>query len=173
MDGRELAAFTIQALLVTGRIGVMENVAGAELVPSELITATDALPAAAIKLAGTTAESWAAPATAVGSAEPFHAMLAPEEKPEPFTVKVKLGPPAVADAGDNDVITGVTVAAALMVKSCEREDVPAAMSETITDTDPTDDRAVAGSCAASVVELMKVVGRANWVPLALTRSASL
>jgi hypothetical protein len=65
-----------------------------------------AVPAVAIKLAATVAVTWLALTNVVGSAVPFHWTAALEAKPPPFTVIVKLGPPAVADDGAKLPIVG-------------------------------------------------------------------
>ena len=58
-----------------------------------------ALPAAAIRFAGTVALNCVALMDVVASGEPFHCTVAPETKPVPVTVNVKAAPPAVAEIG--------------------------------------------------------------------------
>ncbi len=66
-----------------------------------------AVPAVAIRAAGTAAVSWLALTNVVDSPEPFHRTADPETNPLPLTVSVKGGPPAVALAGIRDVRTRV------------------------------------------------------------------
>jgi hypothetical protein len=61
---------------------------------------------ATIRLAGTEAVNFVAPAKVVERAEPFHCTVAPERKPVPFTVSVKAAPPWVVVFGLRLVITG-------------------------------------------------------------------
>jgi len=64
-----------------------------------LTAVTFALPAVVILPAGTEAMSCVALTTVVERAEPFNCTTAPERKPVPFTVNVKVAPPAVAELG--------------------------------------------------------------------------
>jgi hypothetical protein len=62
-------------------------------------TVTLALPAVAIRLAGTAAVNRVALVNVVASGEPFHCTVSLETKPVPVTVSVMAGPPAVAELG--------------------------------------------------------------------------
>jgi hypothetical protein len=53
--------------------------------------------------------------------EPFQATVEPDRKPEPLIVRVKLGPPDVAEFGFKAEIAGV---GALIVKLCVFDVVP-------------------------------------------------
>jgi hypothetical protein len=98
----------------TTEFGLSEVIAGAAatangspsvVMPAET-TVTVAAPAVAIKLAGTVAVSWLALTKVVVRAVAFQRTTAPETKPAPFTVRVKAGPPAVAEFGLREVIAG-------------------------------------------------------------------
>jgi hypothetical protein len=60
---------------------------------------TVAIPAEAIRVAGTDAVSCVAPTKVVESAVPFQSTVAPETKLVPFTASVNTVPPGAADAG--------------------------------------------------------------------------
>jgi hypothetical protein len=72
-----------------------------DVVPPEA-TVIAAVPAVAIRAAGTAAVSWLALTNVVDSPEPFHRAVAPETNPLPLTVSVKAGPPTVALLGARD-----------------------------------------------------------------------
>ena len=73
---------------------------------------TDAVPADAMRDAGTCAVSCPALTKVVVRLLPFHVTCVPETKLAPLTVRVKPAPPATAELGDKLV----NVAAGLMVK---------------------------------------------------------
>ena len=83
----------------------MVNVAPGD-VPPVVVTVTLAVPAVAIRLAGTVAVSWLALPKAVASAEPFQLTEAPATKFVPLIVSVNAALPAVAEPGLNPVIVG-------------------------------------------------------------------
>ncbi len=66
-----------------------------------------ALPALAIRLAGTAAVNWTELTNVVVRAVPFHCTVVPGRKLVPFTVNVNAAPPAVAEVGLRLVIAGV------------------------------------------------------------------
>lgn len=74
--------------------------------PPGLDTMMLALPAAEIKLAGTSAVTCVALKNVVASGVPFHCTVAPERKLVPVTVSVKAGLPALAEFGASDVMAG-------------------------------------------------------------------
>jgi hypothetical protein len=86
------------------------NVAGADAAPPVLATVTLAVPALAMSAAGTEAVTCVAETKVVVRAVPFQFTVEPLTNPEPVTVRVKVGPPAVAEFGDRLVITGFTIA---------------------------------------------------------------
>jgi hypothetical protein len=140
-----------------------------ETAPPAFSTLITALPAVAIKLAGTVALRAAALRRVVGRAAPFHFTVAPDRNPEPFTVRVKAAPPATAEAGVKVLIMGI---GAITVNVCPLESVAAAVSTIETATDVGAVRAVPGMVADSDVEAAKVVGRSDCVPATLIRITS-
>src|SRR5689334_15759065 len=83
--------------------GLIVNVSAFEAVLPGFTTITLAVPTLAIRLAGTVAVSCVALTKLVVSGEPFHCAAAPETKPEPLTVSVKVEPPTVAPLGASEV----------------------------------------------------------------------
>ena len=72
-----------------------------------LVTWTGAVPAVAMFAAGTEAVSCEALTKVVARLLPFQLTTEPDTKFDPFTVRVKAGPPAVAAVGESVVIAGV------------------------------------------------------------------
>lgn len=70
------------------------------------VTVIDEEPAAAIEAEETEAVSCEVDTKLVVRAVPFQLTVAPETKPDPFTVSVKVEPPARVDAGLKLDITG-------------------------------------------------------------------
>jgi hypothetical protein len=87
-------------------------------------TVTDAVPALAIRAAGTVAVSCVALTNVVVSAVPFQFTVEPETKLVPFTVNVNCAPPAVAEVGLIEVIVGTGL---LMVMTSVAVPVPPAL----------------------------------------------
>lgn len=58
-------------------------------------TVTSAVPGLAIRLAGTVAVKLVPPRYFVETGDPFHCTVEDKRKPEPYTVRVKVGPPAI------------------------------------------------------------------------------
>ena len=75
------------------------NVNAFEVAPPGFCTVTLAVPCEAIRVADTEAVNWLPLMKLVDKADPFHCTVAPDRKPEPFTVKVNAAPPAVAELG--------------------------------------------------------------------------
>ena len=69
-------------------------------------TVTGTLPAAAMSPAGIAAVSWPAPTNVVVRSEPFQRTTEPSTKPDPLTVRVKSGSPAITEVGESVVIAG-------------------------------------------------------------------
>lgn len=89
---------------------VMVNVNGAGEVWPGTDTPTDAVPAVAIKFAGTVAVNWFAETNAVLSANPFQVMSDPLVNADPVAVRVNAGPPATVVFGEMPVsVTGTAV----------------------------------------------------------------
>jgi hypothetical protein len=97
---------------------LMVNVFAEEVPPPGvgLTTVTLAVPADAMSVAGIAAVSCEAETYVVVRANPFHRTDELEIKPVPVTVRVKAGPPAVAELGERVVMVGTGLLAALMVK---------------------------------------------------------
>ena len=72
----------------------------------EFCTVTDAVPAAAMSVAGIAAVSWLALTKLVVRSTPFQRTTEPLTKLLPFTVSVKACPPAAALLGEREVNVG-------------------------------------------------------------------
>ena len=92
--------------------GEMVKVALFEVTPLST-TVTAAVPAVAMRLPVTVAVNCVVPVEIMLSAVPFHSTTALESNPVPFTVSVKAAPPAFAELGLSEVITGEMVKVAL------------------------------------------------------------
>jgi hypothetical protein len=125
-----------------------------EFAPPEL-TVMLAVPALAMRLAGTGAVSWVELTNAVVSADPFHWMTALDAKLLPVTASVKAGPPAVAEFGLNVVIAG----AALIVNCAGPDVTPPEL--TVILTFPALAIKAAETEAVNWLALWTVVGRAD------------
>ena len=143
-----VAAFGLSEV-ITGP-PLIVKVAPPEVTPLST-TVTVAVPGAAMRLAGTWAVNCVAPTKLVVSAVPFHWTTAPERKPVPLTVRVKAGPPSIAELGLSELITG----AAAMVKVALVDVIP--FSTTVTVTVPGEAMRLAVTCAVNCVALTKVV----------------
>ena len=86
---------------------------------------------------------------------PFHRTDAPETKLEPLIVSVKAGPPAVAEAGSNVLITGVGLSTWNVVLALPP---PGAGFTTVTVLEPAVAMAAAGIDAVTWLAFTKVVG---------------
>ena len=92
-------------MLVSIRGARIVKVRGAVEVSPFAVTATDAVPAVVIRLAGMAAESWVVDTKVVATEAPFQVTTAPVENPEPLASKVNEGPPAIAVLGEMLVST--------------------------------------------------------------------
>ncbi len=70
-----------------------------EVAPPGFCTVTLAVPCEAMRAADTEAVNWLPPMKLVDKADPFHCTVAPDRKPEPFTVRANAAPPAAAEFG--------------------------------------------------------------------------
>ena len=100
-----VAEFGLRVVMVGGG-GLIVNVAGPE-VPPVVVTVTLAVPALAIRLAGTVAVTCTPLTYVVVSAVAPHCTVAPLTRLVPYTVKVNPAPPAVAEFGLRLVIVGI------------------------------------------------------------------
>jgi hypothetical protein len=90
--------------VITG-VAAIVNVTAPDVAP-QLTTVTGAVPAVAIREAGTVAVSCVDETNVVVSAVAFHFTVEVETKFVPFTVKVNCGPPALAQVGLSELIVG-------------------------------------------------------------------
>lgn len=110
-------------MIVTGdEVAVIGKVAELDTAPPGFWTVMLALPIFAIRAAGTVAVNCVPFAKLVTSGELFHSTVAlvvkipPEDwKLLPETVRLNVGPPAIADPGLSDVMTGPTTVTGLTV----------------------------------------------------------
>lgn len=96
------------SLVMPGTGLLMGYDAGLEAPPSLVgsLTTMLAVPAVEMSFPGTVAVSSVLLTKVVCRFEPFHCTVAGELKPVPFTVRVNVGPPAVALGGEREVIVG-------------------------------------------------------------------
>src|SRR5436190_10940600 len=87
----------------------MVKVSEFDVPPHGVTTVIEAVPAVAMKAAGTVAVSCVAETNAVASALPFQFTVEPETKFVPFTVNVNCGPPAAAQVGLSELIVGTAL----------------------------------------------------------------
>ena len=92
--------------LVIAGVAAIVNVFAFDVPPHGVTTVIEAVPAVAIKEAGTVAVSCVAEPDVV-SGLPFQFTVEPEAKLVPFTVSVNCGPPAAVQVGLSELIVGV------------------------------------------------------------------
>jgi hypothetical protein len=136
-----------ERLAIVGAAALIAKVAAGE-VPAESFTVTLAVPAVAIRLAGTAAVNCVALTNVVVNAVLPHCTVAPEIKFAPFTVRANAAPPAVADEGERLVIVG----GAWLIVNVAPVDVPPELV-TVTVAEPAVAIRLAGTSAVSCVEL--------------------
>ena len=98
----------MSGLVITGVLAIV-NVCAFDAPPHGVTTVIEAVPAVAIREAGTVAVSWVEETNVVASAVAFHFTVEPETKLVPFTVRVNCAPPAVAQLGLSEVIEGAAL----------------------------------------------------------------
>ena len=100
----------MRGLVITG-VAAMVNVTGLDVAPAHVgfTTVTEAVPAVAIRAAGTVAVSCVAETNVVASGLPFQFTVEPETKLVPFTVNVNCPPPPVAQVGLSELIVGLAL----------------------------------------------------------------
>jgi len=88
----------------------IESVTAVDVAPAQgFATVIDAVPAVAIRDAGTAAVSWVEETNVVVSAVPFQFTVEVETKFVPFTVNVNCGPPGVTQVGLSELIVGAAL----------------------------------------------------------------
>jgi hypothetical protein len=100
----------VSGLVIAG-VAAIVNVCAFEVPPHGVTTVIEAVPAVAMRAAGTVAVSCVAETNVVVSGLPFQFTVEPETKLVPLAVNVNCGPPAVAQVG----LSELTVGAALIV----------------------------------------------------------
>jgi hypothetical protein len=98
----------VSGLVITGGLAIV-NVIAFDVPPQGFTTVTEAVPAVAIREAGTAAVSWVEETNVVVSAVAFQFTVEVETKFVPFTVNVNPGPPAAAQVGLMEPIVGLAL----------------------------------------------------------------
>jgi len=99
----------VSGLVITGVLAI-ESVTAVDVAPAQgFATVIDAVPAVAIRDAGTAAVSWVEETNVVVSAVPFQFTVEVETKFVPFTVNVNCGPPGVTQVGLSELIVGAAL----------------------------------------------------------------
>jgi len=99
----------VSGLVITGVLAI-ESVTAVDVAPAQgFATVIDAVPAVAIRDAGTAAVSWVEETNVVVSAVPFQFTVEVETKLVPFTVNVNCGPPGVTQVGLSELIVGAAL----------------------------------------------------------------
>jgi hypothetical protein len=145
--------------VITG-VAAIVNVCTFDVAP-QLTTVIEAVPAVAMRAAGTVAVSCVAETNVVVSAVPFQFTVEIVAKFVPLTVKVNPGPPAVAQVGLSELIVGG--AAIVNVTGFDAEPVEFL---TVTGAVPAVAISAASTIAVSWVEETNVVAR--FAPFHLT-----
>jgi hypothetical protein len=97
-------------LVITGVLA-MVSVTGVDVAPAhvEFTTVIEAVPALAMRMAGTVAVSCVEETNVVASGVPFHFTIEVERKFVPITVNVNCGPPGVTQVGLIELIVGLVL----------------------------------------------------------------
>jgi len=99
----------VSGLVITGVLAI-ESVTAVDVAPAQgFATVIDAVPAVAIRDAGTAAVSWVEETNVVVSTVPFQFTVEVETKFVPFTVNVNCGPPGVTQVGLSELIVGAAL----------------------------------------------------------------
>jgi hypothetical protein len=113
----------VSGLVITGVLAIV-SVTAVDVAPQGFATVIEAVPALAIREAGTVAVSCVEETYVVASAVPFQFTIEVETKFVPFTVNVNCGPPTVAEVGLIDVMVGTRL---FMVMTSVAVPVPPAL----------------------------------------------
>jgi hypothetical protein len=100
----------VSGLVITGELAIV-NVTAVEVAPQVFPTVIEAVPALAIRDAGTVAVSCVEETNVVASDEPFQFTVAPVTKFVPVTVNVNCGPPGATHVGSIELIVGAALMA--------------------------------------------------------------
>ena len=98
----------MSGLVITGVLTIVK-VCALDVPPHGVTTVIEAVPAVAMRAAGTVAVSCVAETNAVVSGLPFQFTVEPETKLLPFTVSVNCGPPAAVQLGLSELIVGAAL----------------------------------------------------------------
>ena len=98
----------MSGLVITGVLAIV-NVIPLDVPPQGFTTVIEAVPAVAMREAGTVAVSCVEETNVVASAVAFHFTVEVETKFVPFTVKVNCGPPAAAQVGLSELMVGAAL----------------------------------------------------------------
>ena len=98
----------MSGLVITGALAIV-NVIPVDVPPQGFTTVIDAVPAVAIRAAGTVAVSCVEDTNVVARAVPFQFTVEVETKFVPFTVNVNCAPPAAAQVGLSELIVGLAL----------------------------------------------------------------
>ena len=98
----------MRGLVITGVLAIV-NVIAFDVPPHGVTTVIEAVPAVAIREAGTVAVSCVEETNVVVSDVAFHFTVEPETKLLPFTVNVNCAPPAVAQVGLSELTVGTAL----------------------------------------------------------------
>ena len=98
----------MSGLVITGVLAIV-NVCAFDVPPHGVTTVIEAVPAVAMRAAGTVAVSCVAETNAVVTGVPFQFTVEPETKLVPFTVSVNCGPPAAVQVGLSELVVGTAL----------------------------------------------------------------
>jgi hypothetical protein len=98
----------VSGLVITGALAIV-NVLAFDVPPHGVTTVIEAVPAVAMRAAGTVAVSCVAETNAVVTGVPFQFTVEPETKLVPFTVSVNCGPPAAVQVGLSELVVGTAL----------------------------------------------------------------
>src|SRR5207245_1876844 len=90
-------------------VAYMALVRSFDVPPHGVTTVIDAVPAVAMRAAGTVAVTCVAETKVVASAVPLHLTVEPDTKLVPLTVSVNCGPPAAVQVGLSELMVGTAL----------------------------------------------------------------
>ena len=98
----------MSGLVITGVLAIVKVIAF-DVPPHGVTTVIDAVPAVAMRAAGTVAVTCVAETKVVASAVPLHLTVEPDTKLVPLTVSVNCGPPAAVQVGLSELMVGTAL----------------------------------------------------------------